>query len=90
MQGCAGRPSRYWGGRISELDRTLAELTDLTDRDEIARRVNALLAQQRGQRARENTARILRAALNVAPRVGAEAVDIRHGASYAKPDRQQR
>lgn len=65
-------PNRYWGGRISELDRELAGLTDLTDRDEIVRRVNALLALQRGSRARENTARILRAALNVAPRVGEE------------------
>ncbi len=63
-------PYRYWGGRISELDRALAELVDLTDRAEIQRRINALLKEQnKGARAAENRVRILRAALELAPRI---------------------
>jgi hypothetical protein len=63
-------PYRYWGGRISELDRTLAELVDLSDKQEIAKRILALLKEQsKGAKHKENTARILRSALDLAPRV---------------------
>jgi hypothetical protein len=65
-------PYRYWGGRISELDRALAELVDLSDKQEIARRVRTLLHEIRGTRANEDRARTLRAALDLAPRVGEE------------------
>jgi hypothetical protein len=63
-------PYRYWGGRISELDRTLAELVDLTNKDQIAARVKELLKEHaKGAKGKENTARILRSALDLAPRI---------------------
>jgi len=64
-------PYRHWGGRISELDRALAELVDLTDKAEIQRRIAGLFKEhaQKGAKAGENKARILRAALALAPRV---------------------
>jgi hypothetical protein len=64
-------PYRYWGGRISELDGTLGQLADLTDKEQIRTRVHELLKKHaNGARGKENTARILRSALNLAPRIG--------------------
>jgi hypothetical protein len=66
-------PYRHWGARISDLDKALAELVDITDRKEIVNRVQALLKDvPRGKKGDENRARILRAALNLAPRVSEE------------------
>src|SRR5262249_47746627 len=36
-------PYRHWGARISEFERALAELTDLTDRNEVVIRVERIL-----------------------------------------------
>jgi hypothetical protein len=64
-------PYRHWGARISDFDRALAELTDLTDRGEIARRVDRLLADiPKGSKGIEQRARVIRAGLEAAPRVG--------------------
>lgn len=65
-------PYRYWGGRISELDKTLADLVDLTDKGEIQKKIRQLLVEHgKGNAAKnkENTARIIRAALDLAPRI---------------------
>ncbi|MFO0845591.1 MAG: hypothetical protein U0797_24935 [Gemmataceae bacterium] len=64
-------PYRHWGARISDFERALAELTDLTDRNELARRVDKLLAEvPKGSKGAEPRARVVRAGLEVAPRVG--------------------
>jgi hypothetical protein len=64
-------PYRKWGARISELDNQLAELTDLADRREIVARVQRLLkAATKGEEGHEARGKILKAALEAAPRVG--------------------
>src|SRR5262249_19814543 len=64
-------PYRHWGARISEFEKALAELTDLTDRAELARRVEKLLAEvPKGSKGGEGRARVIRAGLEAAPRVG--------------------
>jgi hypothetical protein len=64
-------PYRRWGARISDFEKALAELTDLTDRQELARRVEKLLAEvPKGSEGIEGRARVVRAGLEVAPRVG--------------------
>jgi hypothetical protein len=64
-------PYRGWGSRISDFERALAELTDLTDRNELASRVDKLLREvPKGTKGNENRARVLRAGLEAAPRVG--------------------
>jgi hypothetical protein len=64
-------PYRHWGARISDFERALAELTDLTDRNELASRVDKLLREvPKGAKGNENRARVLRAGLEAAPRVG--------------------
>jgi hypothetical protein len=66
-------PYRKWGAKISDLENQLAELADLTDRKEIAARVHRLLkATPKGSEAAETRARVLRAGLDAAPRVGEE------------------
>ncbi len=66
-------PYRHWGARISEFERALAELTDLTDRTELASRVEKLLADvPKGAKGNEQRARVLKAGLEAAPRVGEE------------------
>jgi hypothetical protein len=66
-------PYRHWGARISELEKAIAELTDLTDRNEIASRVEKLLREvPKGARGDEQKARVLRAGLEASPRVGEE------------------
>jgi hypothetical protein len=66
-------PYRHWSGRISEFEKALAELTDLTDRTEIANRVDKLLREvPKGPRGNDQRARVLRAGLEAAPRVGDE------------------
>jgi hypothetical protein len=67
-------PYRHWGARISDFEKALAELTDLTDRNEIASRVDKLLREgvPKGPRGNEQRARVLRAGLEAAPRVGEE------------------
>jgi hypothetical protein len=64
-------PYRHWVARMSDLDKALTELTDLPDRNELRSRFQKLLkAAPRGQGGPEARAKILRAALEVAPRVG--------------------
>jgi hypothetical protein len=66
-------PYRQWTGRISDLDKALAELTDLTDRNEIVNRVDRLLRTlPDGSKGNEQRARALKAGLEAAPRVGEE------------------
>jgi hypothetical protein len=55
---------------MSEFERALAELTDLTDRDEVAARVERILKDlPTGAKGAEQRAWVLRRALEVAPRV---------------------
>jgi hypothetical protein len=64
-------PYRHWSGRISAFEKDLAELTDLTDSGEIAKRVDRLLREvPEGPGGSEQRARVLKAALEAAPRVG--------------------
>jgi hypothetical protein len=64
-------PYRHWGARISDFERALAELTDLTDRNELANRVDKLLREvPKGAKGNEQRARVLRAGLEAAPRIG--------------------
>jgi hypothetical protein len=66
-------PYRYWSGRISEFEKALAELTDLTDSTEIASRVDKLLRETpKGRRGNEQRARVLRAGLEAALLVSEE------------------
>jgi hypothetical protein len=66
-------PYRHWGARISDFDKALAELTDLTDRQELANRVQKLLRDvPKGAKGNEARARVLRAGLEAAPRVSEE------------------
>ncbi len=66
-------PYRHWGARISEFERALAELTDLTDRNELASRVDKLLREvPKGAKGNEQRSRVLRAGLEAAPRIGEE------------------
>jgi hypothetical protein len=66
-------PYRKWGARLSDLDNQIAELTDLADRKEIAARVQKLLkGAPKGDDGLETRAKILKAALEAAPRVGEE------------------
>jgi hypothetical protein len=66
-------PYRKWGARMSELDSALSDLTDLTDRKEIAARVHKLLkGLGKGADAAETRAKVLKAGLDAAPRVGEE------------------
>jgi hypothetical protein len=64
-------PYRHWGARISDFERALAELSDLADADELTHRVDELLlAVPKGGRGNQQRARVLRAGLEAAPRVG--------------------
>jgi hypothetical protein len=66
-------PYRHWGARISQFERALAELTDLTDRNELVIRIERLLqSMPSGAWGAEQRARVLRAGLEVAPRVSKE------------------
>jgi cellulose synthase operon protein C len=85
-------PYRKWGARISELDNQLSELADLTDRKEIATRVQRLLkaAAKKGEEGLEARFKILKAALEAAPRVGEdfgrEMLDLGQKAYDAMPE----
>jgi hypothetical protein len=64
-------PYRHWGARVSHFERALAELTDLTDRQQLAERVRQLLdTVPAGAKKAEQWVRVLRAGLQAAPRVG--------------------
>ncbi|MFO0878493.1 MAG: hypothetical protein U0840_14230 [Gemmataceae bacterium] len=64
-------PYRHWGARISDFERALAELTDITDRNELAQRVDRLLNETpKGPKGADQRARVVRAGLEVSPRVG--------------------
>jgi hypothetical protein len=66
-------PYRHWGARISDFDKALAELTDLTDRQDLVNRVQQLLKEvPKGARGNEARARVLRAGLEAAPRINEE------------------
>jgi hypothetical protein len=63
-------PFRHWGARVSDLDRELSELADLSDRKEVVGRVERLLKDApKGAKGNESRARIVRAGLEVAPRI---------------------
>jgi hypothetical protein len=64
-------PYRHWGARISDFEKALADLADLTDKTEIANRIDKMLKDTtKGPKGSEPRVRILRTALEVAPRVG--------------------
>jgi hypothetical protein len=64
-------PYRAWMARAGDLEKALSELPDLADRKEIIDRVQNLLKHtSKGTQGHEDRAKILRAALEVAPRVG--------------------
>jgi FtsH ternary system domain X7 len=67
-------PYRTWSAKINDLEKALADLTDLGDRKEIARRVETLLKTHapKGNKGYEARVSILRTALNLAPRVSEE------------------
>jgi hypothetical protein len=66
-------PYRKWGAKVSELDSQLVELADLTDRHEIVTRLQKLLkGVSKGDDGIEPRAKVLRAGLEAAPRVGEE------------------
>jgi hypothetical protein len=66
-------PYSSWSARISDLDRALVEVAELTDRKEIVTRIQKLLKDApRGTAGHEARARIVRTALEVAPRIGEE------------------
>jgi hypothetical protein len=66
-------PYRHWGERVSEFQRDLAALSDLTDHNDLAARLNKLFAEPpKGVNANEHRVQVLRAGLEVAPRVGEE------------------
>jgi len=63
-------PYRHWGARISDLDQELAELADITDRKEVMGRVDRLLKDlPKGAKGNDSRVRIVRAGLEVAPRI---------------------
>jgi hypothetical protein len=62
-------PYREWGARVSDLSRALAELAEVSDPEDIIRRVEHLLrGPPSGRKGEEQPALILDAALNVAAR----------------------
>jgi hypothetical protein len=62
-------PYREWGARIDDFCRALADLEDVTDSEEIIRRVERLFeGLPAGEKGKEQQARIVDAALNVAAR----------------------
>jgi hypothetical protein len=66
-------PYHIWAAKMGGLEKALAQIADLQDRKEIAARFEKLLAEEpKGPKAGEITARILRAAMDLAPRVGEE------------------
>jgi hypothetical protein len=66
-------PYRIWAPMMGDLEKALSQIPDLQDRKEIAARFEKLLAEEaKGPKAAEIKARILRAALDLAPRVGEE------------------
>jgi hypothetical protein len=66
-------PYRHSVARISEFEGALAKLTDLTDRNEVASRIEKLLREvPKGAKGNEQRARVLLAGLEAAPRVGEE------------------
>lgn len=61
---------RHWSQRIGTLERELAELVDVHDRQEVVSRVQRLLRDlPRGARSAEDRVRILGSALDLAPRI---------------------
>ena len=66
-------PYRHWGARINEFEKALAEIADLTDKNEVVSRIEKLLRDRpRGSKGIDERSRILRTALEVSPRVGEE------------------
>jgi hypothetical protein len=63
-------PYRHWATRISDLERALAELADLYDRQEVTNRVETLLKNlPRTATGHESRAKVLQKALEIAPRI---------------------
>src|SRR5262249_1987129 len=62
---------RHYIARSSDLDKELAELPDVTDRQELTARVARLLKDGgKSKTSADNRARVLKVALDLAPRVG--------------------
>jgi hypothetical protein len=64
-------PYRPWGARLNDFERALADLTDQTDRQKLVAQVEKMLAEvPKGVKGADSRARVLKAALEAAPRVG--------------------
>jgi cellulose synthase operon protein C len=64
-------PYRPWNAKISEFEKEIGALTDLTDRNEITTRIEKLLRETpKGAKGAEHRAKVVRAGLEAAPRVG--------------------
>jgi hypothetical protein len=64
-------PYRHWGARINDFEKALAEIADLTDKNEVVVRIEKLLRERpRGAKGTEERSRVLRTALEVSPRIG--------------------
>jgi hypothetical protein len=61
---------RHWAARMNDLEKALADLADIFDRKEVTERVGKLLkALPRTTEGTEGRARVLRKALEIAPRI---------------------
>jgi hypothetical protein len=66
-------PYRHWGARINDFEKALADIADLTDKNEVVARLEKLLRERpRGAKGAEERCRVLRTALEVSPRIGEE------------------
>jgi hypothetical protein len=66
-------PHRLRAAQVSPFEKALADLTDLTDRDELASRLDKLFSEApEGMSGHGQRVRVLSAGLEMAPRIGAE------------------
>jgi hypothetical protein len=66
-------PYRHWGARVNEFEKALAEVADLTSKEEVVARVEKLLREApRGSKGAQQRLRVVQAGLEAAPRVGEE------------------
>jgi hypothetical protein len=66
-------PYEAWTARTGDLEKSLVDLAKLTDRAKLAERVTKLLRElPKGAKANESRVKIIRAALDLSPRIGEE------------------